>query len=168
MAWPKRSISVFVILSSEDIAALTRYLRTIPHNDPELADRVDHHPVPLNGATAWSPGSDRDESTGFRVFASACASCHGWDGNGQQTDNAGLRGSRSVNDPAGTIVTRAVLKGIKIGSSGGNNTMPSFANSIPTKKSPRSPTTSSGISAEARQGHGGRGSCLAELSHTIR
>jgi mono/diheme cytochrome c family protein len=34
-----------------------------------------------------------------------------------------------VNDPAGTNVTRAVLKGIKIGSSGGNNTMPSFADS---------------------------------------
>ena len=32
-----------------------------------------------------------------------------------------------MNDPAGTNVTRAVLKGIKIGSSGGNNTMPSFA-----------------------------------------
>ena len=88
---------------------------------------LDHHPVPLNGATAWSPGSDRDESTGFQVFASACASCHGWDGNGQQTDNAGLRGSRSVNDPAGTNVVRAVLEGIKIGSLGGHNMMPRFA-----------------------------------------
>ena len=32
-----------------------------------------------------------------------------------------------MNDPAGTNVTRAVLEGIKIGSHGGNNTMPSFA-----------------------------------------
>jgi mono/diheme cytochrome c family protein len=114
-------------LSSEDIASLTRYLRTVPAQRSELAARVVHDPATLNGATAWSPGADRDESTGFQVFASACASCHGWDGNGQQTDNAGLRGSRSVNDPAGTNVVRAVLEGIKIGSPGGNNTMPSFA-----------------------------------------
>jgi mono/diheme cytochrome c family protein len=115
-------------LSSEDIAALTRYLRTIPAQRVELAAQIDHHPATLNGATAWSPGADRDESTGFQVFASACASCHGWDGDGQQTDIAGLRGSRSVNDPAGTNVVRAVLEGIKIGSLGGHNTMPPFAN----------------------------------------
>ena len=97
-------------LSSEDIAALTRYLRTVPAQRSELAARVVHDPDTLNGATAWSPGADRDESAGFQVFASACASCHGWDGNGQQTDNAGLRGSRSVNDPDGTNVVRAVLE----------------------------------------------------------
>ena len=114
-------------LSSEDIAALTRYLRTVPAQRSELAARVVHDPGTLNGATAWSPGADRDESAGFQVFASACASCHGWDGNGQQTDNAGLRGSRSVNDPAGTNVVRAVLEGIRIGSLGGHNTMPPFA-----------------------------------------
>ena len=114
-------------LSSEDIAALTRYLRTVPAQRSELAARVVHDPGTLNGATAWSPGADYDGGAGFQVFASACASCHGWDGNGQQTDNAGLRGSRSVNDPAGTNVVRAVLGGIKIGSLGGNNTMPRFA-----------------------------------------
>jgi mono/diheme cytochrome c family protein len=114
-------------LSSEDIAALTRYLRTVPPQRSELAARVVHDPGTLNGATAWSPGADRDESAGFQVFASACASCHGWDGNGQQTDNAGLRGSRSVNDPASTNVVRAVLEGIRLGSLGGHNTMPSFA-----------------------------------------
>jgi mono/diheme cytochrome c family protein len=114
-------------LSSEDIAALTRYLRTVPAQRSKLAARVVHDPATLKGATAWSPGADRDESIGFQVFASACASCHGWDGNGQQTDNAGLRGSRSVNDPAGTNVVHAILEGIKIGSPGGNNTMPPFA-----------------------------------------
>jgi mono/diheme cytochrome c family protein len=114
-------------LSSEDVAALTRYLRTVPAQRSELAAGVVHDPGTLNGATPWSPGADRDESAGFQVFASACASCHGWDGNGQQTDNAGLRGSRSVNDPAGTNVVRAVLEGIEIGSPGGNNTMPPFA-----------------------------------------
>jgi mono/diheme cytochrome c family protein len=114
-------------LSSEDIAALTRYLRTIPPQRSDLADPIDRHPGPLNGATAWSPGADRGERIGFQVFASACASCHGWDGNGQQTDNAELLGSRSVNDPTGTNVVRAILEGIKIGSPGGNDTMPPFA-----------------------------------------
>jgi mono/diheme cytochrome c family protein len=32
-----------------------------------------------------------------------------------------------VNDPAGTNVVRAVLEGIRIGSFGGHNTMPPFA-----------------------------------------
>jgi mono/diheme cytochrome c family protein len=114
-------------LSYEDIAALTRYLKTVPTQRTELAVRIVPDPGTLNGATAWAPGADRDESVGFQVFASACASCHGWDGNGQQTDNAGLRGSRTVNDPAGTNVVHAVLEGIKVGSLGSSNTMPPFA-----------------------------------------
>jgi mono/diheme cytochrome c family protein len=114
-------------LSSEDIAALTRYLRTIPAQRSELAARIDHHPATLNGATAWSPGPDRNESIGFQIFASACASCHGWDGTGQQTDHAELLGSPAVNDPSGVNLVRAVLEGVKIGSPRGDNLMPSFA-----------------------------------------
>ena len=114
-------------LSSEDIAALTRYLRTIPAQRSELAAQIDHHPATLNGATAWSPGPDRNESIGFQIFASACASCHGWDGTGQQTDHAELLGSPTVNDPSGVNLVRAVLEGGKIGSPKGDNLMPSFA-----------------------------------------
>jgi len=114
-------------LSSEDIAALTRYLRTIPAQRSELAAQIDHHPATLNGATAWSPGPDRNESIGFQIFASACASCHGWDGTGQQTDHAELLGSPAVNDPSGVNLVRAVLEGAKIGSPRGDNLMPSFA-----------------------------------------
>ena len=114
-------------LSSEDIAALTRYLRTIPAQRSELAAQIDHHPATLNGATAWSPGPDRNASIGFQIFASACASCHGWDGTGQQTDHAELLGSPAVNDPSGVNLVRAVLEGAKIGSPRGDNLMPSFA-----------------------------------------
>jgi mono/diheme cytochrome c family protein len=114
-------------LSSEDIAALTRYLRTIPAQRSELAAQIDHHPATLNGATAWSPGPDRTESIGLRIFASACASCHGWDGTGQQTNHAEFLGSPAVNDPSGVNLVRAVLEGVKIGSPRGDNLMPSFA-----------------------------------------
>jgi mono/diheme cytochrome c family protein len=114
-------------LSPEDVAALTRYLRTIPAQRSELSAQIDHHPATLNGATAWSPGLDRNESIGFQIFASACASCHGWDGTGQQTDHAELVGSPAVNDPSGVNLVRAVLEGIKIGSPRGDNLMPSFA-----------------------------------------
>jgi mono/diheme cytochrome c family protein len=114
-------------LSYEDIAALTRYLRTIPAQRSELAAEIDHQPATLNGATAWSPGPDRDESIGFQIFASACVSCHGWDGLGQQTDHAEYLGSPAVNDPSGVNLVRAVLEGIKIGSARGDNLMPSFA-----------------------------------------
>ena len=114
-------------LSSEDIAALTRYLRTIPAQRSELSAQIDRHPATLNGATAWSPGLDRNESIGFQIFASACASCHGWDGTGQQTDHAELVGSPAANDPSGVNLVHAVLEGIKIGSPRGDNLMPSFA-----------------------------------------
>jgi mono/diheme cytochrome c family protein len=114
-------------LSSEDIAALTRYLRTIPAQRSELAAQIDPHPATLNGARAWSPGPDRNESIGFQIFASACASCHGWDGAGQQTEHAELLGSPTVNDPSGVNLVRAVLEGVKIGSPRRNNLMPSFA-----------------------------------------
>jgi mono/diheme cytochrome c family protein len=114
-------------LSSEDIAALTRYLRTIPPQRSEFAARTNQDPPTLIGATAWSPGSDRNESIGFQSFASACASCHGWDGTGQQTDHAEFLGSPAVNDPSGANLVRAVLEGVKIGSPRGDNLMPSFA-----------------------------------------
>jgi mono/diheme cytochrome c family protein len=114
-------------LSSEDVVALTRYLRTIPPQRSEFAARTDQHPPTLIGAAAWSPGPDRNESIGFRIFASACASCHGWDGTGQQTDHAELLGSPAVNDPSGVNLVRAVLEGVKIGSPRGDNLMPSFA-----------------------------------------
>jgi mono/diheme cytochrome c family protein len=114
-------------LSSEDIAALTRYLRTIPAQRSEFTAQIDHHPATLNRATAWSPGPDRNESIGFQIFASACASCHGWDGAGQQTDHAEFLGSPAVNDPSGVNLVRAVLAGVKIGSPRGDNLMPSFA-----------------------------------------
>jgi mono/diheme cytochrome c family protein len=114
-------------LSSEDIVALTRYLRTIPAQRSELAAQIDHHPAILNGATAWSPGPDHNESIGFQIFASACASCHGWDGLGQQTEHAEFLGSPAVNDPSGVNLVHAVLEGVKIGSPRGDNLMPSFA-----------------------------------------
>jgi mono/diheme cytochrome c family protein len=114
-------------LSSDDVVALTRYLRTIPPQRSDLAVQIDHHPAILNGATAWSPGPDHNESIGFQIFASACASCHGWDGTGQQTDHAELLGSAAVNDRSGANLIRAVLQGVKIGAPRGDNLMPSFA-----------------------------------------
>ena len=114
-------------LSSEDIAALTRYLRTIPARRSENAAQINRHPATLNGATAWSPGPDHNKGIGFQIFASACASCHGWDGTGQQTGHSELLGSPAVNDPSGANLVRAVLEGVKIGSPRGDNLMPSFA-----------------------------------------
>src|SRR5258708_1108810 len=60
-------------LTSEDIVALTQYLRTVPAQRSDFAASVDHHPTTLNGVTAGSPAPDRKESAGFQIFASACA-----------------------------------------------------------------------------------------------
>ena len=56
-------------LSSEDIAALTRYLRTVPAQRSELAARVVHDPGTLNGATAWSPGADPRRECRLPVYS---------------------------------------------------------------------------------------------------
>src|SRR6476469_4019447 len=60
----------------------------------------------------------------------SCASCHGWDGNGQQVANAALRGARTVNDPAGTNLVRVIMEGTKVGSPVGDIAMPGFAGSL--------------------------------------
>jgi mono/diheme cytochrome c family protein len=44
-----------------------------------------------------------------------------------ETDHAEFLGSPAVNDPSGVNLVRAVLEGVKIGSSRGDNLMPSFA-----------------------------------------
>ncbi|MDB5828516.1 MAG: putative rane-bound alcohol dehydrogenase, cytochrome c subunit, partial [Variovorax sp.] len=51
---------------------------------------------------------------GLKLFAAACASCHQWNGQGQQTPYASLLGSRSVNDLDGSNVTQMILQGVNM------------------------------------------------------
>ncbi len=63
---------------------------------------------------------------GRRIFEGACAGCHAWNGQGQQTPLAALRGRRSVNDPAGLNVVQTVLRGGSATKPQGHAFMPSF------------------------------------------
>ena len=74
-----------------------------------------------------APGADASaNSPGRHLFEGACASCHQWNGQGQQTPYAALLGTRAVNDIRGTNVTQAILQGVKIRIADSDVFMPSF------------------------------------------
>lgn len=114
-------------LSRADIESIVTYLKTVPpqrSGDPEI---VQADPPSLAVSTAWSVPPGQPASEGRRIFESACASCHGWNGEGQQSQYAALRGARTVNDPDGANLVRVVLEGVRIRSPLGDMTMPAFA-----------------------------------------
>ena len=113
-------------LPRDDIAAITAYLKTVPPQRSALSPPVNPNPTTLASAAPWLPAAESGaDPTGRRIFAAACASCHGWDGSGRQTGNAALRGARSVNDVEGANVVRTVLQGVAVRSPTG--AMPAFA-----------------------------------------
>jgi mono/diheme cytochrome c family protein len=62
----------------------------------------------------------------LKLFEGACASCHQWNGKGQQTQYASLLGTRGVNDVDGTNVTQAILLGGKMRVGDSDVFMPAF------------------------------------------
>jgi mono/diheme cytochrome c family protein len=117
-------------LTPPDVAALVGYLRSIPPRPAMLSGAVESNPPASAASSPWAPPASEPESQGARIFAGSCASCHGWDGNGQQVANAALRGARTVNDPAGTNLVRVIMEGTKVGSPAGDIAMPGFAGSL--------------------------------------
>ena len=105
-------------LSSEDIAALTRYLRTIPAQRSELAAQIDHHPATLNGATAWSPGRIATRVSGSRFSRRLAQAATAGTGPVSRPTMQNFAAHPAVNDPSGVNLVRAVLEGVKIGSPG--------------------------------------------------
>ena len=114
-------------LTGDDISALVSYLRSVPARPSALGDAVVSDAPAVAASGAWSPPVAEPDTLGSRIFAGSCASCHGWDGTGQQVANAALKGALTVNDPEGSNIIRAVLQGSKIGSPNGDLFMPSFA-----------------------------------------
>ena len=56
-------------------------------------------------------GVPAEHNLGVKVFADACASCHRWDGKGNQSAIATLMGLKTVNDPAATNLLGILLTG---------------------------------------------------------
>jgi len=94
-------------LAPTDMHAMVAYLRSIP------AIRLRGLPAPKP-----SPASDMPKSMqasvdprGERIFAGACASCHGWSGVSLLSNDATLTGDRAVNDPSAVNVAQIILSG---------------------------------------------------------
>ena len=113
-------------LSATDIEAIVTYLRTVTPRRADAAAALMPVSAAVKASTAWSPGGEASDATGRRIFEGACESCHGWDGNGQQTERAGLAGSHAVNDPRGANLIRVILEGTSAADHAVATAMPSF------------------------------------------
>lgn len=109
-------------LTPEDIRALAVYTRSVPAKASKLPGRVE---TPAPAAYDAGPSANADPQ-GAKIYAAACASCHGWTGQSPLDGHATLTGARSVNDPTGTNVVQAVISGVHRTPSHGGFSMPAF------------------------------------------
>jgi mono/diheme cytochrome c family protein len=115
-------------LNDEDVASLVTYLRSVPAQAGKQPIEIDFKPAPALASTDALPGGDSGSAhaQGLHLFEGACASCHQWNGEGQQTPYASLLGTRGVNDVSGANVTQAILQGVNMRVAGNNVYMPAF------------------------------------------
>ena len=110
-------------LPSDDIRAMITYLRTVPPvaGEPEL--RKSSNP---KEKTVRLQSSDAGVDLGRRIFAGACASCHGWEAKGQANPRAAIAGAHAFSDPDAANIIRVILEGSSDGSNTPGSTMPAF------------------------------------------
>jgi mono/diheme cytochrome c family protein len=113
-------------LADEDVSSLVTYLRSIPARKGHQPISVDPKPAPVAASSETTPGAETADTEGRHLFEGACASCHQWNGQGQQTPYASLVGTRGVNDVQGANVTQAILQGVKMRVAGNDVFMPAF------------------------------------------
>ena len=111
--------------TATDIDAMVTYLQSQPLRRSDPVEAVGPPPTELTRSGAWAPAGVR--SKGEELFAGACASCHGWNGKGQQNDRAALIGDHSVYDPRGANLVRAILQGSPAAGDVASESMPAFA-----------------------------------------
>jgi mono/diheme cytochrome c family protein len=114
-------------LQPDDTKALVAYLRSVPARAGADPITIDAKPAPALASSDYAPGGDAHaDAQGLKLFEGACASCHQWNGKGQQTPYASLLGTRGVNDARGTNVTQILLHGSSLRSEGESIFMPGF------------------------------------------
>jgi mono/diheme cytochrome c family protein len=116
-------------LNPTDATALVTYLRTVPAREGKDPISIDPAAAPAVASNNAAPGGDsaNADNPGLKLFEGACASCHQWNGQGQQTPYAALLGTRGVNDMRGTNVTQILLHGSDMRFAGPSIFMPAFA-----------------------------------------
>lgn len=96
-------------LTRGDIDAMVAYVRSVPPlPSPDLPSQL-AAPAP---AAHDGRAATHVDALGKKIFESACASCHGWSGEGTVTPYATLTGSRAVNDPSARNVAQTILSGV--------------------------------------------------------
>jgi len=115
-------------LDTADISALVVYLRSVPAREGSHPVDVDPKAAPAVASTDAAPGAAdiAAHAQGLKLFEGNCASCHQWNGKGQQTPYASLLGTRGVNDIGGANVTQAILQGAKMRVGDTDVFMPAF------------------------------------------
>jgi mono/diheme cytochrome c family protein len=116
-------------LSSQDIAALVTYLRSIAPTSGKESGTIELNPTGARSSNAVLPSSGTTDMSllrGQHLFEGDCAGCHQWNGVGRQTDYASLVGSHAVNDPSGTALVQVLLHGSSLTVNGRSQTMPAF------------------------------------------
>ena len=95
--WGKRSTINLVHLTSEDIAAMVAYLRTVP---PIARSKIYRRPNRPTRSPRKRP-EPGGHPLGEQIYAEACASCHGWTGKTQSPASRRSRArARSTIRPA--------------------------------------------------------------------
>jgi mono/diheme cytochrome c family protein len=125
-------------LSPADIAALVEYLRGVLPRKGRAPIVLHAPPAEAEGSGALEPNAAARSAAaaggrvaaahgeGRQLFEGACASCHPYDGRGQESPYASLLGARSVNDVSAANVTEAILQGGKLRMGGSDVFMPAF------------------------------------------
>lgn len=112
-------------LPNSDIDAIVAYLRTVApvSGDPQFAavSPVQQNLTPVSRTVTSATQVGKD------IYAGACASCHGWNGEGQFNARAAILGGHSLSDPTASNVVRVVLQGSSDHAGEPGKTMPSFA-----------------------------------------
>lgn len=116
-------------LTPSDLRAMAVYLHSVPARHTPQDGIVEVDSPAVAASTLYSPPASeaRGISTGLALYEGACASCHGWNGEGVQTSYASLRGAQTVNDPTATNLVQVILRGSAIQAPEGHVSMPSFA-----------------------------------------
>jgi mono/diheme cytochrome c family protein len=114
----------FSLLTPADIKSVVVYLRSIP-------PIASSEPATIAPPAPASPkqGGETADTMGKRIFAGACAGCHGWTGVSAISPYATIAGARAVNDPQAINVAQVVISGTKRHTPAGILSMPAFGDS---------------------------------------
>jgi mono/diheme cytochrome c family protein len=110
-------------LTRSDVAAIVTYLRSVPARATSDLPQPNVDPAPLSHAAGVTANMN---PLGKFLYASACTSCHGWNGVSPVIPFATLTGARAVNDPTATNVAQIILSGAQRRVGADEAKMPAF------------------------------------------